>query len=211
MHCVMVSHTHWDREWYRTFQSFRARLVDTVDRVLDLVRDDSGFHFQLDGQTIVLEDYLAVRPERRDELAAAVDAGRIAIGPWYVQPDSFLPSGEAHVRNLLEGRRVASAYGRCESVAYTPDSFGHPAQFPRSSPASAWAPSSIGAATGTRLPSFPPSTVGWLRTAARSSPAISARATSTQTVFRTTSARPPSDCRKSARALRNGRPGTACC
>jgi hypothetical protein len=131
MHCVMVSHTHWDREWYRTFQSFRARLVDTVDRVLDLVRDDSGFHFQLDGQTIVLEDYLAVRPERRDELAAAVDAGRIAIGPWYVQPDSFLPSGEAHVRNLLEGRRVASAYGRCESVAYTPDSFGHPAQFPQ--------------------------------------------------------------------------------
>ena len=82
MHCVMVSHTHWDREWYRTFQSFRARLVDTVDRVLDLVRDDSGFHFQLDGQTIVLEDYLAVRPERRDELTAAVDAGRIAIGPW---------------------------------------------------------------------------------------------------------------------------------
>jgi len=131
MHCVMVSHTHWDREWYRTFQSFRARLVDTVDQVLDLVRDDPGFYFQLDGQTIVLEDYVAVRPERRDELAAAVDAGRVAIGPWYVQPDSFLPSGEAHVRNLLEGRRVARAYGPCESVAYTPDSFGHPAQFPQ--------------------------------------------------------------------------------
>ncbi len=131
MRCVMVSHTHWDREWYRTFQSFRARLVDTVDRVLDLVRDDPGFHFQLDGQTIVLEDYLAVRPKRRDELIQAVRAGRIAIGPWYVQPDSFLPSGEAHVRNLLEGRRVASEYGPCETVAYTPDSFGHPAQFPQ--------------------------------------------------------------------------------
>lgn len=131
MRCVLVSHTHWDREWYRTFQSFRARLVDTIDRVLDLVAEDPGFHFQLDGQTIVLEDYVAIRPERRSELEAACRAGRVAIGPWYVQPDSFLPSGEAHVRNLLEGRRVAADYGPCATVAYTPDSFGHPAQLPQ--------------------------------------------------------------------------------
>ncbi len=131
MRCVLVSHTHWDREWYRTFQSFRARLVDTVDRVLDLVARDPGFHFQLDGQTIVLEDYAEIRPQRRRELADACAAGRIAIGPWYVQPDSFLPSGEAHVRNLLEGRRAAADWGPCSTVAYTPDSFGHPAQFPQ--------------------------------------------------------------------------------
>ncbi len=131
MRCVLVSHTHWDREWYRTFQSFRARLVDTIDRVLDLVAEDPGFHFQLDGQTIVLEDYAAIRPGRAAELAAACGAGRIAIGPWYVQPDSFLPSGEAHIRNLLEGRRVARDWGPCARVAYTPDSFGHPAQFPQ--------------------------------------------------------------------------------
>lgn len=131
MRCVLVSHTHWDREWYRTFQSFRARLVDTIDRVLDLVAADPGFHFQLDGQTIVLEDYAAIRPDRQDELAAACRSGRVAIGPWYVQPDSFLPSGEAHVRNLLEGRRVAAGWGPCSTVAYTPDSFGHPAQLPQ--------------------------------------------------------------------------------
>ncbi len=47
-----------------------------------------------------------------------------------VQPDSLLPSGESHVRNLLEGRRVARAAGACSEVAYTPDSFGHPAQLP---------------------------------------------------------------------------------
>ncbi len=131
MRCVLVSHTHWDREWYRTFESFRARLVDTVDRVLDLVAEDPGFHFQLDGQTIVLEDYAAIRPDRRDELATACGEGRVAIGPWYVQPDSFLPSGEAHIRNLLEGRRVAADWGPCATAAYTPDSFGHPAQLPQ--------------------------------------------------------------------------------
>ena len=131
MKCVIVSHTHWDREWYRTYQTFRARLVDTIDRVLELLAGDPDFHFLLDGQTIVLEDYLEIRPDRRAALTAAVRSGRVAIGPWYVQPDSLLPSGEAHVRNLLEGRRVGSRFGPVSTVAYTPDSFGHPAQFPQ--------------------------------------------------------------------------------
>ncbi len=131
MRCVLVSHTHWDREWYRTFEAFRSRLVDTVDRVLELIAADPGFFFQLDGQAIVVEDYLAVRPERREDLIAAVRSGRVALGPWYVQPDSLIPTGETHVRNLLEGRRVAELHGGCSTIAYTPDSFGHPDQFPQ--------------------------------------------------------------------------------
>ncbi len=128
---LIVSHTHWDREWYRTFEAFRARLVDTVDRVLDQLDEDPGWSFLLDGQSIVVEDYLNVRPTERDRLVRAVTSGRLAIGPWYVQPDSLLPSGESHVRNLLEGRRVAESFGGSSLVAYAPDSFGHPAQFPQ--------------------------------------------------------------------------------
>lgn len=131
MKCFLVTHSHWDREWYRTFQAFRARLVDMIDKVIALLSRDPGFRFLLDGQTIVLEDYLEIRPERRDELRRACESGRIAIGPWYVQPDSLLPSGEAHVRNLLEGRRVGRSFGPVSKTAYTPDSFGHPAQFPQ--------------------------------------------------------------------------------
>lgn len=131
MKCLIVSHTHWDREWYRTFQSFRARLVDTVDRVLDLIAADAGFHFLLDGQTIVLEDYCEIRPDRRPDLERACRAGRISIGPWYVQPDLLLPSGEAHVRNLLQGRRTGATFGPVSCVAYCPDSFGHPGQLPQ--------------------------------------------------------------------------------
>jgi mannosylglycerate hydrolase len=131
MDLTLVSHTHWDREWYRTFQGFRARLVDTVDRILELAAEDPEFRFLLDGQTIVLEDYLEIRPHRREELAEACRSGKIAIGPWYVQPDSLLPHGETHLRNLLEGRRVGAEFGGVSQVAYTPDSFGHPAQFPQ--------------------------------------------------------------------------------
>ena len=126
----VVSHTHWDREWYAPLDWFRARLVVTVDRVLELLAEDGGWRFVLDGQVSVVEDYLTDRPGRRAELVAAVESGRLAIGPWYVQPDSLLPSAESHVRNLLEGRHAARSLGPVSRVAYTPDSFGHPAWFP---------------------------------------------------------------------------------
>src|SRR5262249_49895270 len=131
MHCVLVSHFHWDREWYRPFEAFRARLVDAIDRVLDLLEEDPGYRFLLDGQGIVIEDYLAIRPGRREALERGVRERRLAVGPWYVQPDALLPSGEAHVRNLLLGRAVAGALGPVSKVAYVPDSFGHPAQMPQ--------------------------------------------------------------------------------
>lgn len=127
----MVSHTHWDREWYRTFEAFRSHLIDTVDRVLDQLDEDPGWRYLLDGQSIVAEDYLEIRPHQRERLVAAVSGGRLALGPWYVQPDSLLPSGESHLRNLLEGRLVAESFGGSSRVAYTPDSFGHPAHFPQ--------------------------------------------------------------------------------
>jgi len=128
---VLISHFHWDREWYRTFQAYRARLVDALDRVLELLEQDSEYRFLLDGQAVLLEDYLEIRPSRREHLERGLRAGRLAAGPWYVQPDSLLPAGESHIRNLLRGRRVAVSLGGCSRVGYVPDSFGHPAQLPQ--------------------------------------------------------------------------------
>lgn len=129
---VVVPHTHWDREWYRPFQEFRALLVDTVDQILDLMDADPDYaRFTLDGQTVVLEDYLEIRPERRAQLAQLIRSGRILIGPWYVLPDEFLVSGEAIVRNLLRGDRLAAEFGAKMSIGYLPDQFGHIAQMPQ--------------------------------------------------------------------------------
>lgn len=36
----LVSHTHWDREWYRTFQRFRMRLVEVTDALLGLLESE---------------------------------------------------------------------------------------------------------------------------------------------------------------------------
>ena len=130
--CTIVSHTHWDREWYLPFQVFRLRLVELVDTVLEILGRDPDFRaFTLDGQAIILEDYLQVRPEREGELRSFVQAGRLLIGPWYVLPDEFLVSGEALIRNLILGRRVCGQLGSIMDVGYTPDPFGHISQLPQ--------------------------------------------------------------------------------
>jgi mannosylglycerate hydrolase len=127
----VVSHTHWDREWYLTHEQFRLRLVDLVDAVLARLEGDPGFTFHLDGQTVVLEDYLDVRPEQEERLRAQVSSGRLLVGPWYVMPDQFLVSGEALVRNLFRGHRVARRFGGAMRAGYIPDPFGHVAQMPQ--------------------------------------------------------------------------------
>lgn len=128
----IVSHTHWDREWYKTFEQFRLRLVALVDDLLVILKNKPAFrHFMLDGQTIILEDYLQVRPERKAELAGFIRRGRIAVGPWYVLPDQFLVSGEALIRNLLAGLKIAREFGGAMQVGYLPDQFGQIAQMPQ--------------------------------------------------------------------------------
>ena len=108
----VVSHTHWDREWYRSFQQFRLRLVHLVDALLDLLEQDKNFKFfMLDGQTIILDDYLSIRPDNEKILRDHIRKGRILIGPWHILPDMFLVSPEAHIRNLLEGDRTARKFG----------------------------------------------------------------------------------------------------
>ena len=128
----VVPHTHWDREWYQSFQTFRLRLVDLLDRLIPQMENDPAYaRFLLDGQLAVVDDYLAVRPEAEEPLRRLVGSGRISIGPWYTLPDEFLVSGETLVRNLQRGLRVADRFGGAMAVGYLPDMFGHVAQMPQ--------------------------------------------------------------------------------
>ena len=128
----VISHTHWDREWYLTFQQFRLKLVHLIDKLLDILDEDPNFKtFMLDGQTIVLDDYLHMRPENEENLRRHIQNGRILIGPWHILPDMFLVSPESHVRNLLQGARTARKFGPKMPIGYIPDPFGHPGQVPQ--------------------------------------------------------------------------------
>ena len=128
----VVPETHWDRAWYVPFEEFRIRLVHTVDDLLEIFRANPRFNaFSFDGQTVVLEDYLQIRPENERAIRKLVGDGRLAIGPWYILPDEFLVSGEATIRNLLLGHRIAAHFGRVMKVGYVPDPFGHISQMPQ--------------------------------------------------------------------------------
>ena len=127
-----VASTHWDREWYMPFQHYRYHLVELLDEVLDLMARDARFTcFQTDGQSIILEDYLEVRPERAEQVQDFALAGRLRIGPWYTMPDENIVAPESLIRNLEEGIRVARAFGNVSKVGFVCDIFGHVSQLPQ--------------------------------------------------------------------------------
>jgi mannosylglycerate hydrolase len=130
---TVVPHTHWDREWFQPFEVLRLRLARMIDDLIDTLDGDPAFRtFVLDGQAVILEDYVDLRPEREADLRRLLADGRLVTGPSYVLPDEFLAGQEALVRNLLLGRRVCRTFGaEPMRVGYYPDTFGHVAQLPQ--------------------------------------------------------------------------------
>src|SRR4051812_27694451 len=100
-HLWVVPHTHWDREWYLQFEDFRIRLAEVVDEAIATLEARPEYHFTLDRQTVLLEDYLEIRPEMEGRVRALLADGRLETGPSYVLPDEF----------LLESRGVEIARG----------------------------------------------------------------------------------------------------
>jgi len=128
----VVPHTHWDREWYQPHELFRWRLVQMIDELLDHMEAHPEYRcFNLDGQSIVIADYLELRLENEGRLRAMIEAGRILIGPWWVQPDEFLPTGESHIRSFQKGIRFAERLGGSLKIGHCADQFGHIAQMPQ--------------------------------------------------------------------------------
>lgn len=128
----IISHTHWDREWYMPYEYHHTMLTELMNDLLRTLETDDNYRsFHLDGQTIIIEDYLQVHPEKREQLEKYIVDGRIIIGPWYVLQDEFLTSSEANVRNLMIGHQDAAHYGVISKLGYFPDSFGNMGQAPQ--------------------------------------------------------------------------------
>ena len=128
------SGTHWDREWYKTFQGFRYQLVKMLDGVIEAWDKEPRFGvFHLDGQTSPLEDYAEISPENTDKLKALISEGKVKVGPWFVMPDEFNVSGESLIRNLMLGHELAKKWGADDAwkFGYICDVFGHVAQTPQ--------------------------------------------------------------------------------
>ena len=91
-HVTIVSHTHWDREWYQPFQVFRFQLVELVDRLLDIWTASLSTWLSA-GRADHYPGGLPRHSSRaRGGPAASRQAGRLLIGPWHILPDEFLVS-----------------------------------------------------------------------------------------------------------------------
>jgi alpha-mannosidase len=128
----VVSNSHWDREWGYPFEETRLLLLDFMDGLLDLLDSDPDFHsFTMDSQTLCVEDYLELRPEKRAAIEKHVRSGRLIIGPWRSLPEEYIVNGESLVRNLVVGHRVAQALGKVSKIGYTPFGYGQTSQMPQ--------------------------------------------------------------------------------
>ena len=127
----VILHTRWHREGNQTFQHARLDLVHLVDSLPTALTGAHGISFLLDGQTVLLEDYLELRPEQRQTIKTLVAAGNLHIGPWYVVPELFLASPEAIVRNLLIGSSIAHWFGARLDVGYLAETAGLIGQMPQ--------------------------------------------------------------------------------
>ncbi|MBR3843901.1 MAG: alpha-mannosidase, partial [Clostridia bacterium] len=129
----IVSHSHWDREWYMSFEQHRMRLVELFDALIETMENHPEYkYYHMDGQYVVIEDYLEVRPHMKDRLQKLIREDRIQIGPWYVLQDEYLTSGEANVRNMLYGIKLCKEFGaKPVMCGYFPDAFGNISQAPQ--------------------------------------------------------------------------------
>ena len=128
----IISHSHWDREWYMPLERHKMKLLDLIDDNLELFEKDPDFRtFHLDGQTIVLDDYLEICPGKRELVEKYTKEGRFRVGPFYILQDEFLTSPESNIRNLQTGIREAKRYGNLTKVGYFPDAFGNAGQMPQ--------------------------------------------------------------------------------
>ncbi|TVR87132.1 MAG: hypothetical protein EA428_13465, partial [Spirochaetaceae bacterium] len=135
----LVSHTHWDREWFLPASFTREWLGPFFHSLAELMRADPEYCFVLDGQSILLEDAAkcgVLTPELAQELGRYCAAGRLLVGPYYLQPDWNLVSPEALVRNLEIGLRDAAlmcegGVGEPMKIGWLMDNFGQISQCPQ--------------------------------------------------------------------------------
>lgn len=128
----VISNTHWDREWRFPVQRNRQMLVDMIDAVLNILETEPQYRaFHLDSQSIVLKDYLEIKPQNKERIIKLTKENRLLHGPWYILPEEFQVGGENHIRNLLLGHAMSRKYGGVSKIGYSPFSWGQISQLPQ--------------------------------------------------------------------------------
>ena len=56
---MVVSNTRWDREFRRSFERSRRKLLNMLDRTIDILEKDPDYtSYTMDGHSVMVDDYL---------------------------------------------------------------------------------------------------------------------------------------------------------
>lgn len=127
----ILMHTHWDREWYFTKDETKVLLRNHMQEVMDFLEENEDVTYILDGQSVMIDDYLELEPEAEPRLRKLIANKQLRVGPWYTQTDLLLVHGESIYRNLYYGIKRAKEFGEPMLIGYAPDTFGHASQMPQ--------------------------------------------------------------------------------
>lgn len=128
----IINHTHWDREWFLTSEYTSRWIPRLIDKIAQLANENPDYRFLFDGQTLVIEDLLAVAPNYVEKVRGLLQSGALQLGPYYCQPDWQLTGGELLIRNLMLGRQdVEGLGGQPSETGWLVDTFGHIGQAPQ--------------------------------------------------------------------------------
>lgn len=127
----VVPHMHWDREWYFSTEESEILLNNNLPEIMDKLESDPDYPpFVLDGQSVIIEDYLKSHPRDGERFEKLAKEGRFKLGPWYTQTDEMAVGAESITRNLLYGLADSNEFGKPMKIGYVPDSFGQSSQIP---------------------------------------------------------------------------------
>ena len=75
-----ISNTHWDREWRFSARRTQYMLGYMLDMLMDIIEKYPEFkHFHLDSQTMPIQDYLEVYPEKKELFKKYISEGKIGV------------------------------------------------------------------------------------------------------------------------------------
>lgn len=127
----VVSHTHWDREWYFSTCDSLVLMDQTITAILNELDKNKHVNFCLDGQISIVKEYLKLRPEMKELMQRLIDEKRLFVGPWYTQTDTQLVSMSSMMNNLYYGiYESKELFGKYMNIGYLPDTFGFSNQIP---------------------------------------------------------------------------------
>lgn len=127
----IIMHTHWDREWYFTKDETKIFLKNHMIDVIEFLEKNQDIIYILDGQSVMIDDFLEFSPNFSERLKKLVQDNRLKVGPFYTQTDLLIVNGESIIRNLYYGIKRALDFGNVMKVGYAPDTFGHSSQMPQ--------------------------------------------------------------------------------